>query len=521
MGRLLGGLLFLALAVAVFLRGPFLDARPMHNDEAVNAVKFGKLWEHGGYRYDANEHHGPLLYYAALAVGRLTGAPADLEHYSDPRLRAVTVLFGLGLILLLPLLTDGLGRAASMWAALWLAVSPAFVFYSRYFIHEILLVFFTLLALGAGWRYWRSRRLGWALVAGAALGLMDATKETFVITLGAAGVALILNQCWNRVLDASGRPVRARRLNPWHLAAGLGVWFVVAVALFSSFFTNGSGPLDSLRSYQPWLHRAGGASPHLHPWYFYLHRLAWFHAAKGPVWTEGLILVLAMAGGVAGFRRQSLASANASFVRFLALYTFLLTTFYSLLAYKTPWCLLNFWLGAILLAGVGAAVVVRSLKRPVWARVAAGLLLVGAGHLAWQAWQQDTLYAADRRNPYVYAQTSPDILELVTRIEQLAEVSPEGRALLIKAIDPQGDFWPLPWYLRSFRQIGWWEEMPKDPFAPVMIVSARLRAGLDENKTHLMTRYYQLRPDAFFELYVQVDLWKAFLAKHPLQQESE
>jgi len=520
MSRLLAGLLFLALALAVFLRAPFLDARPMHNDEAVNAVKFGKLWEHGGYRYDPNEHHGPLLYYAELAVGRLTGAPADIDHYSDQRLRLVTVLFGVGLILLLPLLTDGLGRAGTAWAAFWLAVSPAFVFYSRYFIHEILLVFFTLLALGAGWRYWRSRRLGWALLAGAALGLMDATKETFVITLGAAVLALFLNQAWNRLLDASGAPVRALRLNLWHLAAGLGVWLAVAVVLFTSFFTNASGPLDSLRSYLPWVHRAEGASPHIHPWYFYLHRLVFFHPAKGPVWTELLILLLAFLGAAAGFRRRRLASASASLVRFLALYTFVLTGFYSFLAYKTPWCLLNFWLGAILLAGVGAAVAVRSFQRPVWSKAMAGLLLVGAGHLAWESWQQDTTYAADRRNPYVYAQTSPDILKLVTRIQELAEASPQGHEMLIKAIDPQGDFWPLPWYLRSFKRIGWWEKMPQDPYAPVMIVSALLGAHLDANKTHLMTGYYQLRPDAFFELYVDLDLWKAYLAKQPPQEEA-
>ena len=51
-----------------------------------------------------------------------------------------------------------------------------------------------------------------------------------------------------------------------------------------------------------------------------------------------------------------------AFVRFLALYTFALAAAYSLIAYKTPWCLLSFWHGMILLAGVGAAWLVR--RRP-------------------------------------------------------------------------------------------------------------------------------------------------------------
>ncbi|MGH7973558.1 MAG: phospholipid carrier-dependent glycosyltransferase, partial [Limisphaerales bacterium] len=132
----------LAVGIAAALRVPGLDARPMHNDEAVNAIKFGQLWEHGHYKYDPNEHHGPTLIYATLVQARLTGAPG-FDRLSEVRLRMVTVVFGVGLILLLPLLTDGLGRNGVLWAALLTAVSPAFVFYSRYFIHEVLLVFFT------------------------------------------------------------------------------------------------------------------------------------------------------------------------------------------------------------------------------------------------------------------------------------------------------------------------------------------------------------------------------------------
>ena len=181
----------------------------MHNDEAVNGIKFGQLWEHGGYQYDPNEHHGPSLPYATFALGRLTGAPQDFDQFTESRLRFITVLFGIGLILLLPLVADGLGRKATLWAGLFTAVSPAVVFYSRYYIHEILLVFFTFLALAAGWRYWRSRRIGWALLAGAGVGLMHATKETFVITLVAAALALGLNQLWNRWLDAAAPPAKA------------------------------------------------------------------------------------------------------------------------------------------------------------------------------------------------------------------------------------------------------------------------------------------------------------------------
>jgi predicted membrane-bound mannosyltransferase len=285
--------------------------------------------------------------------------------------------------------------------------------------------------------------------------------------------------------------------------------------LFSAFFTNSAGPMDAVRTYLPWAHRAAGQSPHVHPWSFYLERLLFFRTGNGPLWSEGLIFVLAIVGAFAGFRRHELGGANASLVRFLALYSFLLTAFYSLLAYKTPWCLLSFWHGAILLAGVGAVVVIQSAANRTWRLALIALLITGSAQLARQSLRAQTTYAADPRSPYVYAQTSPDLMNLVQQVEQLAGADPAGRQMVVKVIAPEADYWPLPWYLRGFKNTGWYDHLPADPFAPVMIVSAQLHAALDEKKTHLMVRYFQLRPQVFVELYVQVDVWKQWLAKRP------
>ena len=132
--------LLLALAGALALRVPQLDTRPLHNDEAVNAVKVSELWQHGRYAYDPDEYHGPALHYATLPFLWLSGARNSGE-LKDATLRLAPVAFGVGLILLLLLFVDGLGRPALVWSAMFIAVSPAMVFYSRYFIHEMLLVF--------------------------------------------------------------------------------------------------------------------------------------------------------------------------------------------------------------------------------------------------------------------------------------------------------------------------------------------------------------------------------------------
>ena len=61
-----GALVAIALTAGLALRLARLDVRPMHHDEANQAVKFGALLERGEYRYDAHDHHGPTLYYLSL-----------------------------------------------------------------------------------------------------------------------------------------------------------------------------------------------------------------------------------------------------------------------------------------------------------------------------------------------------------------------------------------------------------------------------------------------------------------------
>lgn len=506
--------LLLALAGALALRVPNLSTRPLHNDEAVNAVKVTELWQHGRYVYDPDEYHGPTLHYATLPFLWLSGA-RNSDDLKDSTLRLAPVAFGTGLILLLLLFVDGLGRQAVVWAALFTAVSPAMVFYSRYFIHEMLLVFFTALTIGAGWRYVQTRMARWAVMAGGGMGLMFATKETFVLSVAAMGLAGVGLAWWMTPKGAVVDRLRAF-WNGRDAAMALGAALLVWLLFFSSFFTHFDGLLDSARTYFPWLKRAGGHSPHIHPWNFYFERLAWFHPVKGPVWSEGLILLLALVG--AGV---SLAGKPSALRRFLAFYTLILTALYCAISYKTPWCLLGFYHGMILLAGIGAAALVE-FCRPRAAKILAGTILFALTlQLSWQAWRASVVYAADRRNPYVYAQTVPDLLNLVQRIDGIARVAPAGYETVVKIIAPGSDYWPLPWYLRRFEHVGWYDKVPEDPFAPIIGVASKMDARLDErsDRKWIMVGLSELRPGIFFELYVELELWKKYVSTLPRERD--
>ena len=313
--------LLAAILLAAALRLPLLSARPMHGDEAVHAVRFVELWLEGRYQH---EYHGPTLYYLALPVVWVSGA-ASYAELTEWLLRLAPALCGVALVALLVLLRDALGRAAVLCAALLSAVSPALVYYSRYFIQETPLVLFSLLLIAAGWRCANGTggaRLGWAIVARVAAGLMHATKETCIIAWAAMGVGLLCaaapdrRRAWAMLRDA--------RLS---VAVALLAAVAVSVALFSTFFTHAAGPLDSLRAFGVYIARGasgvGPAGPHDHPWHYYLS-LLWHRPfgrpGLGDDWSEAPILLLALAGLGVAPPRAAPAGRSPAFLPLVAGY---------------------------------------------------------------------------------------------------------------------------------------------------------------------------------------------------------
>ena len=141
---------------------------------------------------------------------------------------------------------------------------------------------------------------------------------------------------------------------------------------------------------------------------------------------------------------STVRDGNRSFLRFLALYAVLVTVIYAVIPYKTPWCALTSLHGMIPMAGVVAGEVLRRIPT-VWAKAAVVVALgLGVVHLGQQAYRASFVYAADARNPYVYAHSSYDVVELARRVEDIASLHPDGPAMLVKVIAEE--YWPLPWY---------------------------------------------------------------------------
>ncbi len=517
--------LLAATIAAIALRLPLLEQRPMHGDEAVHAVKFGDLLEEDYYRYDPNEYHGPTLNYLTLIPARLSSAE-KLTEVSEFTLRIVPVFFGVSLVLLLLLLADGLGRTAAVCAAVLTAISPAMVFYSRYYIQEMLLVCFTFGAITCGYRYTRNKNITWALLTGVFLGLAHATKETFIIAFDSMLLALVLTLLLqNRRRDGSGGFIKTiRAVKPSHFIAVVAAAVVVSALFYSSFLSNPNGIVDSVRTYATYFDRARQNQLHEHPWYYYLKILIYSRYDSGPVWSEALIILLAVAGFIVAMTKKGLSGVNFHLLKFIGFYTLIMTVVYSVIRYKTPWCLLGFLHGMILLAGVGAVTLVR-LAPNVLPRAFISLLLVAGGaHLTWQAYLGSYKFYADSRSPYVYAHPTTDVFAMVQRLKEIAEVHEDGRSMEIHLICPNKyDYWPFPWYLRFFPNVGYWDKVTDDVISAAVIVASpnveqelmkRLYElpppGQKNLYVPLFDKYMEIRPQVELRGYVTKDLWDSY-----------
>lgn len=515
----------MAICLATFgFRIQKLDQRPMHGDEANQAIRTGVLLERGLYHYDPTDHHGPVLYYAARPFCRATAK--TLSATTEWNFRLVPVAFSILTLLLMVglhasdkkgLFTNTGGLLA---AILFTALSPAMNYYSRFFIQETLFVTFLTGMLACAVQYVRAEkggRAGAGFAAGFGLfaGLAAATKETLVLSLAAAGLAMVFTCGFRRLLKA---------WNTRDFLIALGVCACVAMLFFTSFLTYPKGAYDALFSTMTaYLSRATAVPEHQHPWNFYVKNLLWFQYGKGPIWSElGLLILpigISIAAvfrnlGIRNLRSENAAAASAPvparWLRFLLLYTFLLTAIYSLIPYKTPWCMLSFLHGYILLAGAGIGWLLENgmAKSRRIAFLLVVFLFLAACQQIVQTRRCCLRYPADVRNPYVYAHTGTDALNLIAAIDQAARKE-SGFSTPIAVAAPAADTWPLPWYLRKYEAVGYWQnvsEIPADFNPAILVVAADQgdradqRFGKDKQAT-----FFGIRPGVLLNLFLKKD----------------
>src|ERR1700746_511597 len=233
------------LGLAVFLRFLLLGMKPPHFDEGINGWFVDQVVKNGFYRYDPTNYHGPLHFYVLLVSQTLLGRNLWA-------LRLPVVLVSIGCVWLTLKFEPLVGRNVSRIAALAMAVSPGFVFYGRYAIHEVWLQFFSTMFVLGLLGLWKSWRVNYLWYAGMGLTGMILTKETYAIHLACAILAiptLAVSYALSRVPDA--KP--AKQAWTWiDLAMVLGVGAAAIIFFYSGTFFNWDGLTVFYLAFKAW-----------------------------------------------------------------------------------------------------------------------------------------------------------------------------------------------------------------------------------------------------------------------------
>lgn len=495
-------------AILIFLIGAILrlynlNLVPLHHDEGVNGNFLVRLVREGFYQYDPENYHGPTLYYFSAIIPWITkllfgSSVRDNYGLTTFNIRLITVLFGLGTIVLVFLLRRRLGTVATLAAALLLAVSPGAVYLSRYFIHESLFVFFTFGIVVALVWFYDTRRPVFLMPAAASAALLFATKETAMISVGVLIIAFALTVVYMRfnrkpaVYPGSRRNQPASGLSGFieeiggtsniFPAIGTAVFVFLAIYLlfYSSFLTNNKGIMDSLQTFAVWTKT--GRTAHVHPATMYI---SWLVRLESP-----LLFLGATGAAIVVLRPKN------SFALFSALWAFGLIAAYSLIPYKTPWLILSFLVPLALISGYAIQAIYEMDHAQL--RLAAMVLLVAVGLATYQSIDLNFVNY-DNDNPkyvYVYAHTRRGTIDLVNQVEQIAKENSAGLTG-ITIVSP--DYWPLPWYFRNFSRVGYFGRMAATS-EPILIANENQKDEIERTYGQAYRQVLSKETDGTFEL---------------------
>lgn len=458
------------IGFAALLRFFLLGIKPPHFDEGINGWFVDQMVKNGFYKYDPTNYHGPLHFYVLFLSQTLFGRNVWA-------LRLPVVLISIACVWFTLKFEPLVGRTAARLAALAMAVSPAFVFYGRYSIHEVWLVLFSMMflfGLLGLWKFGTAKYLWWA---GLGVAGMILTKETYIIHIGCAVIAAgvcYLSTWLSRLPDAR----RARQT--WSyvdlvLVAGVGIALIVF--FYSGTFFNWKGASDIFHAYDAWFKTGQEGHGHEKPFYYWVQLMApsfQFPRADSlgyelPI-LAGLILCV-----------LCLRLKNVS-LRYLAIYGVGTLMAYSIVHYKTPWCIINIVWPFLLIFGAAALAIPAVYHRAITI-ISAVLLSMSLGSTVWLNYFRCTTDT----EPYVYVQTYNDIYRLSDPVLRLVRENPVFYMMVGHIIRPSA--YPLPWILGDFPHVGYYEHdnLPAQLDADFLLVQ---EAKVEEVEKKLRDSYY-------------------------------
>lgn len=416
------------VVLAAVLRLLLLDMKPPHFDEGVNGWFVDQMTRTGYFRYDPGNYHGPLHFYILFLFQTLFGRHAWV-------LRLPVVLVSIASVYLVTRFDRFLDRRVCWFAALAMAVSPAAVFYGRYAIHESELAFLLLLSAWGLVGLWREGATRYLWATGLGLTGLILTKETYIIHFACFSLAGGCLWLWER-WSPSAECLLARQGWGWKdCTAVVGVCLGLIVFFYSGNFLDWKSLKGLYQTFEAWFHTGTEGHGHEKPVYYWV-KLLWLYewpALIGLAWSV-----------------RYLWPNTDRVLRFLAIYGCGTLVAYSLVPYKTPWCIITLIWPFFFLFGD----LVRELSdrwRPRIVLALSGVLLAASLLVTIRL---NFFRYTDEDEPYVYVQTFTDVRKLMDPLLQLVKNDPANYQMLGQIV--LSSYYPLPWMLGDFTRIGYY-----------------------------------------------------------------
>ena len=453
------------VALAFLFRVLWLGIKPPHFDEGVNGWFVDQMTKLGYYQYDPTNYHGPFHFYILFLSETLFGRSIEALRLPLVLINTVNVWLLLQFRRFIPWRT-------CVFAALAFAVSPGMLFYSRYAIHEAWMVFGMTLAVWGAAELWTrgTVRALWAAAMG--LTLMVLNKETHIIHLAAFGLAALtlagLERFWPSLEEGLPKRPTAQLWTGKKLRDVLAVSLLLLVFFYSGGFLapESSGQLakNFFKAFAVWSNTGTQGAGHDKSWYYWVQLIMRYEwpVLIGLIWSV-----------------RALGPGMNRLTRYLAIYGCGALVAYSIVPYKTPWCIISVLWPFFILFGSAVDASMRFLQKRGLPSMIAGLVALALLCASLEAaCQLNYLHPTEpeEKTPgilafapkvqafftlpsYVYVQTTSDYSKLTAPLEKLLAIDPT-------AIHMQGNillcsYHPLPWTLGNFTHIGYYEkELP-------------------------------------------------------------
>ena len=444
----------LILLLATVVRLAFLDLKPPHFDEGINGWFCDQMTKNGYYSYDPTNYHGPFHFYVLFVSLKLIGRNLWA-------LRLPVVLASLVAIFWIFLFRPFFSRTVCYLAALGMAISPGFIFYDRYSIHESWMVLFLIVTFWGilGISISREPKYFWGFFMG--LTGMILTKETYIIHLAAFAAAGCLTLIWGRFRNEKLFERPSGQLPARHIAAAILVGAALIVFFYSGNFRNWNGLAGLYETFLPWTKTGIDAAGHGKP-DFDLFPLLPAFLAKIPILGKFATLKLnwywvrlfldyewfVLAGLLFSVR---FFFGGQPALRYLAFYGLGALFAYSIVPYKTPWCVISIAWPFLFLGAALIEFIAERMHRLVAALVC--LPLFGQG--AWKSYDLNFVNYDNPKERYVYVQTVREYHTFVDPILEKGAKDPESKGQM-SGIVLLSSYFPIPWVLGDFQNIGYY-----------------------------------------------------------------